>query len=445
MMKKLTIPASVAAAIAIVFVGNPGSAPAQSAADLFVGDLTGDTIWRVDPVTGDASVFANLDHPEDLEMHPDGGLIVMQHSTRGALAQITAISADGLVLTPITVPGEIVGAEGPSLDAAGNLYVQSRGNLGVYRLSRNASEASGFDPPELVIRGTNSPGTSLPVHDAAAGEGSGVLFLGTFAGELLVTAPNEDRVDRFTPGAPFLGPFPFAVPSDFGNSRTFGPVDVKQACDGNVYVTDAASDRLLRFSSDGAAAPELLNTGALPAFITAHEDGIVYFTHLESNPARIGRFDTVNNVPLADLIIEEFRGPLGIASVGCTPPVVGEDEGCTPGYWKNHPAAWGPTGLNTTDLVGSVFSNAALYGLDDSTLLEALRFRGGRGLTGAARILLRAAAAARLNAAHDVNYPRTVGQVVADVNAALNSQNRGVMLNLAGALDADNSLGCPLK
>lgn len=82
----------------------------------------------------------------------------------------------------------------------------------------------------------------------------------------------------------------------------------------------------------------------------------------------------------------------------------------------------------------------------EDTLLDALNYQGGNGTTGAARILLRAAVAAMLNAANpNVDYPRTEASIIADVNAALASKNRNTMLNLATALDADNNLGCPLN
>ena len=86
------------------------------------------------------------------------------------------------------------------------------------------------------------------------------------------------------------------------------------------------------------------------------------------------------------------------------------------------------------------------FGLDNATLRQALSFSGGSGNTAAARILLRAAVAALLNSAHpDLDYPRTTAEVLADVNAALASNNRSTMLNLAAELDADNNLGCPLN
>jgi len=86
------------------------------------------------------------------------------------------------------------------------------------------------------------------------------------------------------------------------------------------------------------------------------------------------------------------------------------------------------------------------FGLDNSTLRQALSFKGGSNITAAARILLRAGVAALLDSAHpDVNYPLTTAQVIAQVNAALASNNRITMLALASQLDAYNNLGCPLQ
>ena len=122
-------------------------------------------------------------------------------------------------------------------------------------------------------------------------------------------------------------------------------------------------------------------------------------------------------------------------------------QGCTPGYWKNHTASWPPTGYSTSQTVDSVFAsvNPSFPALGDATLLQALSFAGGPGKIGAAEILLRAAVAALLNAAHpDVAYPRLTADVIAQVNAALASDSRDTMLALAAALDADNNRGCPL-
>jgi hypothetical protein len=121
-------------------------------------------------------------------------------------------------------------------------------------------------------------------------------------------------------------------------------------------------------------------------------------------------------------------------------------EGCTPGYWKNHTGSWAGTGFSPGQSAGSVFSLGGFPSLANQTLLQTLQGGGGPGTLGAARILLRAAVAALLNAAHSgVDYPRTASSIISDVNAALASNNRNTMLNLATALDRDNNLGCPLN
>lgn len=130
----------------------------------------------------------------------------------------------------------------------------------------------------------------------------------------------------------------------------------------------------------------------------------------------------------------------------CSRQALGED-GCTPGYWKNHTQSWAGTGLTPGQTAGSVFSGASAFPeLASATLLQTLQGGGGSGTVGAARILLRAAVAALLNAGHaDVDYPRTSASIIADVNAALASNSRATMLALAGELDEDNNLGCPLS
>jgi hypothetical protein len=122
-------------------------------------------------------------------------------------------------------------------------------------------------------------------------------------------------------------------------------------------------------------------------------------------------------------------------------------EGCTPGYWKNHEAAWETTGYSAGQTVVSVFSDAAGYpDLAAATLIDALSFDGGSGEEGAAGSLLRAAVAALLNASHaDVNYPWTASEVVDMVNDALATHDRDTTLALMESLDADNNAGCPLN
>lgn len=120
------------------------------------------------------------------------------------------------------------------------------------------------------------------------------------------------------------------------------------------------------------------------------------------------------------------------------------DEGCTPGYWKNHTDSW--VGYTTGQTAGSVFALGGFSTLASRTLLKTLDGGGGTGTLGAAKILLRAATAALLNAANPgVDYTLTASDIVTQVNAALASNDRATMLTLATSLDRDNNLGCPLN
>lgn len=107
--------------------------------------------------------------------------------------------------------------------------------------------------------------------------------------------------------------------------------------------------------------------------------------------------------------------------------VVG-DEGCTPGYWKTHLDSWAATGYSPSDDFDTVFG--VDYFDPDITLEEAINLGGG----GVER-LARHGVAALLSAAHpDVNYPYTVAQVIAYVQAGD-----------ADPLVAANELGCPIN
>lgn len=121
-------------------------------------------------------------------------------------------------------------------------------------------------------------------------------------------------------------------------------------------------------------------------------------------------------------------------------------EGCGTGYWKNNKGAWQTTGYSSTQTLESVFNVPDAYGLDNVTLQKALESTGGPGAVGAAKILLRAAVAAILNAAHpDVDYPRSSQNIISSTNTALASGNRNSMLQLAATLDKFNNLKCTIS
>ena len=126
------------------------------------------------------------------------------------------------------------------------------------------------------------------------------------------------------------------------------------------------------------------------------------------------------------------------------PPPPPGGEGCTPGYWKNHLDSWAATGYSPNQTLASVFANTGTLG--SSKLLQALKFGGGSSLTAKKQILLRAAVASLLNAAHPgVDFDQTSASVIAAVNAALASNNAATVLALASSLDTSNNAGCTLN
>ena len=112
------------------------------------------------------------------------------------------------------------------------------------------------------------------------------------------------------------------------------------------------------------------------------------------------------------------------------------DDGCTPGYWKNHPDSWGLTGFSPSDDFDTVFGVDAFN--PDVNLGNALRLGGG-GLNK----LARHGTAALLNASHpDMGYPLSQADVLDKVQEAITSGNYEP---LATQLDEYNNLGCPLN
>ncbi|MGH3472761.1 MAG: hypothetical protein ACRDPG_12060 [Nocardioidaceae bacterium] len=136
------------------------------------------------------------------------------------------------------------------------------------------------------------------------------------------------------------------------------------------------------------------------------------------------------------------------------------DQGCTPGYWKNHTDNWTerPLVYISPDMLltyqyGGHLGFVVTPELANDTFINALNYKGGAGTLGAEQILMRAASAAWLNAAtEELGYPlrrwtttASGPPIVTSVNAAFASNDRATMLALATTLDNDNSLGCTLS
>jgi hypothetical protein len=138
-------------------------------------------------------------------------------------------------------------------------------------------------------------------------------------------------------------------------------------------------------------------------------------------------------------------------ATGCVyTPNANCQNGCTPGFWKNCTGQW-PASVPLNTSLSSVFnvSPGCVAGngnkqvnLSSASLKDALSFQGGSSLNGAAQILMRAAAAAYLNASKDIGYPLSTADIISQVNAALASCDRTTILTLASTLDGYNNLGC---
>ena len=141
--------------------------------------------------------------------------------------------------------------------------------------------------------------------------------------------------------------------------------------------------------------------------------------------------------------------PFTLLSSGVAGAVNVGEEGCTPGYWKNHTENWEEYQPGTQ--LQYIFKDTAGTRFGTVTLQQALSLKGGPGVDGATQILLRAATASILNAAHeDLGYPyRRFNDnqfgIMTQVSDALQSGDRSTILDLARVLDEANNLGCPLN
>lgn len=331
---------------------------------------------------------------------------------------------------PIT--GTIIGTEGQPVSAGGPIN-----NIGYLADVTNIVKARGTGPQSFAI---------------ADGDTSSNLFRLNGATLLVVyTDPSDTNSYRlivfdgldFAYGAdPTPGPTQVTVPVTFNHGSDTSArqaqllVSVGDAEPGRPDEIDITNNPSLLNTLVGAAGPDWDS----PVIAVSIPAGVSSTTvQLVSAP--------VNQNP--DSMLWEL-GALRVPLPAPPPPPPTENtgtQGCTPGYWKNHTGSWSGTGYSPGQSTVSVFSAASAFpSLAGKTLLQSLQGGGGPGTLGGATILLRAAVAALLNAAHTgVDYPLTKAQIISQVNSALASNNRDTMLSLGSTLDGDNNLGCPLN
>ncbi|MFZ1947496.1 MAG: FlgD immunoglobulin-like domain containing protein, partial [bacterium] len=206
------------------------------------------------------------------------------------------------------------------------------------------------------------------------------------------------------------------------------PLQPGATADFLVTVTNTGDVRLLFSTDDAAIGPFSLN----PAGV---------FTQTVSVPVPPGVDEVCNDITVtATIPYCELPNELVKSARDCCQ--VAGLQGCTPGFWKNHPACWAC--FDPDDLVGDVFNvPGALSALAGDDLMDALNYGGGKGTIGAARNLLRHAVSALLNACNpNLDYPMSVDGVILAVNAALATLNRDEITDVKNMLADYNELGC---
>lgn len=330
------------------------------------------------------------------------------------------------------ITGTIIGTEGQPASAAGPIN-----NIGYLANVTSLVRAKGTGLQTFTVRDGNTASN---------------LFRWTGVGLLVIyTDPADSAQWRIIT---YHGlDFAYGADPTPGPTRVTDPVTFNHGAD-----TVARQAKLRIFSGDSVAnRPDRIDISNNPSVFNSLDgsDGPMWDTdvHVINIPAGVGSttvqlFSAPPNMNPDSLLwtLGVLRLPLPAGpGPGEEPP--GDETGCTPGYWKNHTDSWAGTGYSPGQTTGSVFSGASAFpSLASQSLLQSLQGGGGPGTLGAAKILLRAAVAALLNAAHpDIDYPRTTAEILMDVNSALTSNNRSTMLALASELDSDNNLGCPLN
>jgi len=122
---------------------------------------------------------------------------------------------------------------------------------------------------------------------------------------------------------------------------------------------------------------------------------------------------------------------------------------CPAEFWGAAPLdPWAYAGVRPDVKLRDTFREVASYeSLGTATLRATVRFRGGPGLLGAAKDLVRAGTVALLNAGHPkIEFSLTQTQVVTKVDTALRGRDMAAIVRVTQELEEVNAApGCPLR
>ena len=285
---------------------------------------------------------------------------------------------------------------------------------------------------------------------ASGGEGGPYTFTATGLPDGLTL--STDGVLSGTPTVSGNFTYTITVTDNSGNTGSsscavnVAPPPVVATCYSINAMAGIAITPVQLTASGGTGGPYTFSATGLPAGLTVSTSGL-----LSGTPTVSGNFTYT-------ITVTDNSGNSGSSScsvtVGDQPPPPPSGEGCTPGYWKakNHWDSWVPTGYSTNQKINTVFTVPASLTLKNKnlgmyTMIQGLSFQGGSTTSGKAEILLRAAIAGVLNAAHpDLDYEGyTPATLIAAVNEALASLNGATMVALAAKIDELNNRGCTLN
>jgi hypothetical protein len=234
----------------------------------------------------------------------------------------------------------------------------------------------------------------------------------------------------------------------YGEDRSPGPTRITEPIAFNHGSARAGRHGVMAiFAGDAlASAPDRIDVGHNPSVVNRLDGSAGAQWDADVLPVDIPGGTLSTTVALAS---EPFGGNPDsllwlMAALRVPLPVA---TGCADGFWAGHLDAWKGGGVRPDQLLRNTFTESAGYeALGGTTMQSALRLNGGPDLPGAARTLLREAAAALLNAAYPaLEYPLTRTQVITEVDTALRFRDQAAILDLARDLAEWNGAACPLR